>query len=185
MVKQRYGLAVALFVVGVLVGSAFDVPMRGQTQQTDKALTQQSSSQALALAHKLNEHLDAMQATNNPQQMITVFADDAVRMDPNRVMIRGKDAIFRQMMNSQKKPVQVLSAKSTAMHAWQTENMLFEYGTVAAQIQMGDGTIVDDPTNFFLAWVANPAAPLGYSVQFSIWNTSRPVEQLKLLSSPQ
>jgi ketosteroid isomerase-like protein len=153
------------------------------TSQPTSSASTAADSDVLAKAQALNDELDRLQATEDQTKQAEIFADDIVQMNPNHPRIEGKEEVKRMMATLRAKPTRIVSSKTRAIKAWQSGNMLFEYGTTEGRLKTAGGAVVDDPGDFFLAWVADPAASGGYKVQFSMWNTTKPVAQTKELAA--
>jgi hypothetical protein len=156
----------------------------GSKPQPPASSSAQANEELIAKVGKLNAELDRLQATHDPEKQASIFADDIVQMNPNHPMIKGKKEILRVMMALTKKPVRIVSSKTTAIRAWQSDNMIFEYGTtVGSLVPVGKTVDVEDPGDFFIAWASDPASSLGYKVQFSMWNTTKPMAATSMLSA--
>lgn len=181
--KKAVRIAMVSFTLILLTIGGLALRKHPKHQQQTAASSGSSNKELLAKVQKLNEELDRLQATNDPQKQAEIFADDIVQMNPNHPMIQGKEAVMRMMTAVRKKPVRIVSSKTHVINAWQSNNMIFEYGTtVGALEKVGETKDAADPGDFFLAWVSDPAARNGYKVQFSIWNTTKPVAQTNMLA---
>lgn len=162
---KTLGLTIVFLALATGVGGAQQAP--------DKEL--------IARVQKLHDELDRLQVSGAPEQQAAMFADDVIRMDPNRPAAKGKEEFLASMKTLQARSFAVTSAKTQVEHAWQSGNMIFEYGTGTLQIKTTkDGAASTDPIKYFMVWSSDPAG--SYRVRHVIWNTSGPVPATELLT---
>jgi ketosteroid isomerase-like protein len=139
-----------------------------------------SNEELVAKVQKLHDELDRLQVSGTPEKQAEIFADDVVRMDPNHKVTEGKKPFLESMNRLKSEKFTVTSSKTKVLNAWQSGNMIFEYGTGELRIKTGAGGGGRDPIDYFMAWAVDPAGQ--YKVQFVIWNTAKPVAQTKMLA---
>jgi ketosteroid isomerase-like protein len=153
------------------------------TLATGVAAAQQAApeKELIAKVQKLHDELDRLQVSGSPEQQAALFAEDVLRMDPNRPAAKGKEEFLSGMKRMLASEFAVTSAKTEVLHAWQSGNMIFEYGTGTLHVKTARaGAAAADPIKYFMAWSSDPAG--SYKVQYVIWNTSQTVPATELLA---
>jgi ketosteroid isomerase-like protein len=140
---------------------------------------------AMATAQRLHNELDKLEQTGNLERQASYFHDNVVRMDAFRPMSKGKSQWLGLQQNLRaKNTYKVETIKTTVVNAWQEGDRLYEYGTAEMRIQTPAGGAAD-PINYFAVWRINPATRATPQIDFIIWNTAKPVQQLNTLSRAQ
>lgn len=159
-----------------------EVASTGATASPTKTVTRE---EAMATAQRLHSELDRMETAGDLDGQAKYFADNVTRMDSFRPVLRGKQEWLALQRNLRASQVgfKVESISTKVMEAWQEGDRLYEYGTADMRIPIngGGGGGGGDPVDYFAMWRINPASQP--QIEFIIWNTTQPVEQLKSLAA--
>ncbi len=141
-----------------------------------------SREEAMATAQKLHSELDRLETAGDVDGQGKYFADNVTRMDSFRPMLRGKAEWLALQKNLRASQVgfKVESISTKVVEAWQEGDRLYEYGTAEMIIRLPGGG-GPDPVNYFATWRVLPASQP--QIEFIIWNSTQPVEQLKGLAT--
>lgn len=187
MPRRILSLTFACFLLGSGLacqggGTNSSAPREATTAATASPTKTVSREEAVATAQKLHSELDRMETAGDLEGQAKFFADNVTRMDSFRPMLRGKAEWLALQKNLRTSQVgfKVQSIATKVVEAWQEGDRLYEYGTSAMTIQLPGGG-GDDPIDYFAVWRVNPASQP--QIEFIIWNSSRPVEQLRSLAS--
>lgn len=151
------------------------------TASPQKTVTRE---EAMATAQKLHSELDRLETAGDLEGQAKYFSDNVTRMDAFRPMLRGKQEWLALQRNLRTTDVgfKVQSISTKVLEAWQEGDRLYEYGQSEMQIQTAAGPIGPDPIDYFIMWRVNPASS-SPQIEFIIWNSTKPVEQLNRLAT--
>lgn len=137
----------------------------------------EADSKAKAMAQSIHEELDRLYTAGDVEAQVKYFADNLVRLDPNRPISQGRESWLEYASSQNLGGIEVEGAKTQVIDAWHEGQRLYEYGTSALRIRSPGAQIVDDPTTYFAIWNVEADPKL----EFLIWNQSKPVEEVELL----
>jgi hypothetical protein len=137
----------------------------------------------MATAQKLHSELDRLEAAGDLEGQAKYFADNLTRMDSFRPVLRGKQEwlSLQKSLRTTQVGFKVESISTKVMEAWQEGDRLYEYGSSEMRIQTAAGPSGPDPVDYFAVWRVNPASQP--QIEFIIWNSTQPVEQLRSLAA--
>lgn len=172
---------IVALVLLLFVSAAANACQSSETERPPAQTQAMDTSTAIATAQRLHDELNQLEIGRNIDGQGKYFADDVVRLDPNRPPQKGKEAFLSYARQMSTVGYQVESATTRVMHAWSDGTRLVEYGTTELKGTFG-GVAGEDPVNYLAVWRINPANPSDAQIETIIWNTQKPVAGLERIA---
>jgi len=186
--QKIVALLFVLFVLAAANGceSTTEAPARPSVLATGAqtprpAAKAMDTSTAIATAQRLHAELNKLEIANRIDEQAKYYADDVVRLDPNRAPQRGKEKFLSYARQMRTAGYKVESATTTVMNAWSDGTRLVEYGTTQLRGTFG-GVVGDDPVSYLAVWRINLANPTDAQIETIIWNAQKPVVGLEKIA---
>ncbi|MGD2084788.1 MAG: hypothetical protein PVH61_01270 [Candidatus Aminicenantes bacterium] len=168
--KFSFSLTLTVFFVTILL--AFN-PVSGEEQQ--KVLTKK---ELIAKVQGIREGLNKALIEGNMKSQMAYLTDDFISMEPNREIAKGREAYWENSKRLMKSGVKIKSASNEIIDIWMSGDMVYEMGTFNLKIAFPNSAVpAADEGKYFAIWQVQKDG--SFKVKYSIWNTNRPIQQMK------